>query len=259
MGSPVTRRSVAALIVIGVIAFPVWRVVDMAPTTSFPGHFGVFVEMMNSIETLVFPLLIVLITCLGFYQALVARYVANTRARVGVRVYLARRLASTTGCAAALFFVQTLTAFIVAYVVWPAVGDPSLESDVSAAQATAASYTDFAFGTFLRHGELFFGIAYSLWVALAAGAYAALGICLLATISNRILALASPFLLYVASDLTFALAGVPQLSFRASTFPMGLTGSDPLLVSAPNLLLAAFVIGFVVYAIRRAPINPRLA
>ena len=259
MKSPGTRRTAVVLIVIAVIVLPVWRVIDMAPTTSFPGHFGVFGEMMNSIETLVFPLLIVLVTCLGFYQALVARHVANTRARIGVRTYFGRRLASSAGGAAALFFFQTLTAFVVAYLVWPAVGDPSLESDLSAAEATAASYTDFAFGTFLRQGELFFGIAYSLWVALAAAAYAALAVCLLVTISNRILALASPFLLYVASDLTFALAGVPQLSVRASTFPMGLTGSDPLLVSAPNLLLAAFVIGFVVYAIRRAPTNPRLA
>jgi hypothetical protein len=253
------RRALVVLAVGVVIALPIWRVVQIAPRSFFPGHFGVFGEMMNSIETIVFPLLIVLVTCLGFYRAVVARHVANTRSRIGIRRYLARRLAAAAGGAAALFFLQTLISFIVAYYVWPALGDPSLYPEMSTAQATVASYTDFAFGVFIRPGEQFFGIGYSLWVALAAAAYAALTICLLVTISNRILALAAPFLLYVASDLTFALAWTPQLSFRSSTFPMGLSGSDPLFAAAPNLVLILVVAAFVWYVIRHAPTNPRLS
>jgi hypothetical protein len=241
-----------------VIAYPVWRVVDMAPNSIFAGHFGVFVELMNSSETLTFPLIAVLTTCLGMYRVVVARHIANTRTRSGIRAYLARRLAFAAGGAALLFFAQTAVAFLVAYRVWADLGDPSLDSTTSGAAADAASYSAFAFGSFLKQGRLAFGIGYSTWVALAAATYAALAICLLVTLSNRILALASPLLVYIASDLVFGLSGRPQLSLRFSSFPLGLSGSDPLLAAAPNLVLLAGVSGFVALVLLRAPTNPRL-
>jgi hypothetical protein len=251
------RRLAPGLAVCVIVVFPIWSVWNETSDAIFPGNFSIFGEMMNSIETLLFPLIAVFVSGLGFYRAMVARHVSNTRTRIGIRRLLAKRVGLAAGAAGGVFFLQTLAAFVTAHYLWPLLGNPGVDPDLSSAEAASVSY-DFSFGSVLRASQQGFGLGYSVWVGLAAAAYAVLAICLLVTISNRILALAAPFLLYIASELVFELSGVPHLSFRFSTFPMGLTGSDLWLAAAPTLVLVVGVASFFAYVLHRAPTNPRL-
>lgn len=263
--SPTDRRRERVLVPIatalGLIAVYVWVGADAASKGSFRDHLDVFTLMLMSPVALVFPLIAVLLTCLRLFHELAARGIANTRTRVDIRRLLARRVGSAAAVSAAVFAVSTFAAFVIAFVVWPLIGDPALDPagyGLTAEAAASDALTRWSYTGLLGTGELAFGLVYASWVGLAA-AYAVLGICFLVTIHNRILALALPFLLFLGGTVAAALAGAPELGFLYSVFPGGLTASHPLVAATPTLVVVLAAAVFTAIVIARAPTNPRLA
>lgn len=217
---------------------------------------------MSTPLAIVFPLAVVLLTCLRVHHELVNRFVANTRARQSVRHYVARRLASSAAIAFAIFFSHTFIAFLVAFVLWPHIGDPGIDPagyGLTPEQAALESLGRSSYSFLLIHGDLAFGVGYALWLGAAAAAYSALGVCALMLITHQLLALVAPFLLYIAATLAFALAGAPQYGLLYSLFPGALEACDPLAAASPTLVVHALAVALVTGVIVSAPTNARLS
>lgn len=257
-----SMRLLKAIAITGIIALPLWAGVSAALRASFRDHLDVFNAMMLAPVSLIFPLVVVLLTCLGIYNELVVRYVANTRSRIAVRAYVGRQLLMSAGSAAIIFFLYAFIPFVVSFYVWPILGDPGVDPagyNMSPAQAMIDSFGRTSYSFLLENGSLLYGVVYSAWIALAAAAYAVLGVSFLLTVPNRILALGLPFMLYLAGTVAAALLNVPQVGLLYSVFPAGLQASDPAQGATPTLILFAAAAAFAVAIVVRAPTNPRLA
>ena len=95
--------------------------------TAFRDRFDVFAGFMNNPFLLLTPVFVVLLTGTRFARELSHRFASSTRMRVRVESYVLAKL--LVGCATAfvVFLLWTLIAFTIANVVWPALGDPSVD------------------------------------------------------------------------------------------------------------------------------------
>jgi hypothetical protein len=111
---------------------------------------------------------------------------------------------------------------VLAFYIWPALGNPSVDLSVyflTPKSAVTSSFTASTYSQLLAFGSLTFGILYSLWVGFCAAVWTSLAMAALLTVRNRPLALTLPFLLYIAQWVAASLLGNVRASFVASTFP----------------------------------------
>lgn len=225
-------------------------------------NLDVYSRMMGSPLELILPLIAVLAGCLGFYQEIGNRFASNTRVRVDVKTYVGIRYLVAGVWGFAVFFLLAFVAFVVAFYIWPTLGNPSINPGsyhLTPEQAVQDSYGRANYTSLLQFGPLVFGLIYSVWVGLSGAIYAMLGIASLLLLRNRVLALALPFLLYFVETILAAILGSPNSGLVYSLFPFGLS-PVPLLVA----VLPTFVIGLataltVWKTIRRAPLLEKLA
>jgi hypothetical protein len=204
------------------------------------GSLSVFSEFMGGgpVIYLFFPIYVVLVSCLRLY-----REVPKTK-RVAVRQegYLFARLATAGGISFVAFALSTFLLFVLAFYVWPALGNPSVDPGVyflTPETAVTSGFTESTFSQLLALGPLTFGILYSLWVGFCAAVWTSLAMAALLTIRNRPLAVALPFLVYIAQWVAASLLGNVRASFAASTFPFGYQQTSIIAGAAPMLILAA--------------------
>jgi hypothetical protein len=255
-------RLVTCVFAAATILLPIWAGIAASLRASFRDHLDVFNAMMLAPVGLLFPLAAVLLTCLGLYHELVARYVANTRTRIAATIYVGRHMLRIAAAALVVFFLYSFVPFLVSFYVWPAWGDPAVDPmgyEMTANQAVTNSFDRTTYSFLLQYGAIVFGLVYSAWVALAAAAYAVLGACFLLTIPNRIAALALPYIFYIAGTVAASLAGFPHLGLLYSVFPAGLEASDAVQAAAPTVVVIGSALVFSVIVILRARTNRRLA
>jgi hypothetical protein len=248
-------------VIVALVVLPVYVGMNAASTGSFRDRSDVFAIMMLAPVCLVLPLVVSLLTCLRLYRELGRRFVGNTRSRTDIRVLLLRRFAVASAAAALIFFSYAFVPFLVAFVVWPVLGDPSIDPlgyGMTPAEAVTDSYSRSSYDFLLRGGDYAFGFGYAAWLGLAAAAYAILCCCFLVTLHNGVLALALPFLIYFGATVAAALIGEPNIGPVYSLFPFGLQATSPIVAAAPTLLIMAGTFLFAVVVIAKAPTNPRL-
>ena len=203
------------------------------------GSFGVFSEFMDGgpVIYLLFPVYVVLLSCLRLFKE-VPR---SQRITVRKESYLFARLVTAGGISFAVFGLSAFLLFVLAYYIWPVLGNPSVDLSVyflTPESAVTSSYTASTYSQLLSSGSLTFGILYSLWVGFCAAVWTSLAMAALLTVRNRPLALSLPFLLYIVQWIAASLLGDVRASFVASVFPFGyqqtsiLTGATPMLVLA---------------------------
>lgn len=262
-GAPRGRRDlVVPIVAVVVVLAPIVVGVNAASVGSFRDRSDVLAIMMLAPVSLILPLVVALLTCLRLYAQLTERFVANTRSRMSAREFVLRHMARAVGASALIFFLYVFAAFVVAFYVWPLVGDPAIDPEgynMTAAQAAAQSLKRSSYSFLLEYGELAFGFGYAAWVSLSSAAFAVLCCCFLVTLPNRILALGLPFLIYLGSTVGAALIGLPRFGLLYSLFPFGLEASAPLIAAAPMLVLAAVTLVFAAFVLYRAPTNGQLA
>lgn len=209
--------------------------------SAFRSNFDVFSTMMSSPLVIVFPLAVVLVSCIPTYHEVGHRFIANVRARVDVQRYVRSKLATAVILAVCSSFVFILFSFALAYWVWPMLGNPGVLPAVygmTSSQASADALTSTSYSSLLAWGPFVYAIAYSAWVGLGGAVFAGLGVAALLLMENRVLAISLPFLAYLVQTIAMSLMGSPQLGVMYSLFPFGLT-QQPLFVSAAPLIIFA--------------------
>ena len=208
--------------------------------SALAGSFGVFSEFMSGGPAiyLLFPVYVVLLSCLRLYKEVPK----SKRVTMRKEGYLFSRVTTATGISFAVFALSTFLLFVLAYYVWPVVGDPSVDLSVyflTPESAVTSSFTASTYSQLLVFGSLTFGILYSLWVGFCAAVWTSLAMAALLTVKNRPIALLLPFLLYIGQWVVASLYGNVGASFVASVFPFGYQQTSILAGATPMLVLAA--------------------
>jgi hypothetical protein len=260
--TPRIRRTIEVVLAIAIIIAPVLTGLNFLAHGSARDDLDVYSAMLVSPTCLILPIIAVLVGCLPLYLELGDRFIANTRSRIAIRERLMAMFARATGVSFVVFFLYAFIPFVVAFVYWPLIGDPSVDPAgyrMTAAQAHADALTRNSYSFLLSGGTLPYGLVYSLWVGLSAAVFTALGCVFLLTVANRILALSLPFIIYVAGTLGAALLSLPNIGFLYSIFPAGLKSVSPIESIAPMVVLGALTVVLVATTILRSPTNARLS
>jgi hypothetical protein len=214
----------------------------------------VFSELMNTPFIQLSPVFIVFLSCTRYARELGKRFVSTTRSRVRIESYVLAKLVIGCGTVFVVFFAWTFLAFVVAFAVWPILGDPSISPHgygLTTVTAVTDSFGRFTFSQVLASGSWTFGLLYSIWVGFAASVYAALGIAALTLIPMRPVAMAVPFLVFFGESVAAQLVGLPYAALELSMFPFGVVQQSILVGVAPTLILALAVCGFWLVLFRR--------
>jgi hypothetical protein len=246
------KLAVSAVLILGPTALGIFETSNGV----FRDELDIYSQFMISPFMLVFPLLICVVSCSGVFSEFQRRYVVNTRSRMDARRYLFSRIIGSSVAAFAIGFASAAFPAVVAFAVWPRVGDPRIDPSVyqlNAATAMTDAVTRYSFTDVLVHGTGVYGLAYSAWVGIIAAGLAATGVLSLVLMKNKVLAMLVPMLIYFTETLLASFASRPQLGLMFSAFPFGLE-QQPLLVAAlPGILLVTGVTAVFIRTISRAP------
>ena len=186
---------------------------------------------------LLFPIFVVLLSCLRLYKDVPK----SKRVTVRNEGYLLARLATAGGISFAVFALTTFLLFVLAFYIWPAIGNPSVDLGVyqlTPESAVTASFSAMTYSQLLASGSMTFGILYSLWVGFCAAVWTSLAMAALLTVRNRPLALGLPFAVYIGQWFAAEVLGNVRASFAASAFPFGYQQTSIIVGAAPMLILA---------------------
>lgn len=213
-----------------------------------------FGEFMNSPFLLLTPVLAVLLSCTRLARELGNRFMSSARLRVRTESYLLGKVLVGSGWAFACFFAFTLIAFAVAYVLWPALGNPSIDPvgyNLTAADVVQDSWHRVTYSQLLQLGPWIYGLAYAAWVGFCAANYAALGMACLLIVRVRVLAMAIPFLLFFGQTAAAQLVAQPTWALSFSMIPWGYVQFPIVVGLAPTGILAILTCALWVLLLRR--------
>jgi hypothetical protein len=257
-----TRRWwLIAATAVAVAGFQVIAGIPNITSTMLTDRFDVFSGMMNSPTVLVAPLAGI-VGAGRLSREIGARFVVSARMRAPVGRYLLAKIGA--GCVVAALIVLPLpvVAYVTAYLVWPALGDPNVDlisEGLTPAAALAEAVADTSYSQLLAVSPEFYVTAYTLWLAFSTAVFCALGMAMLLIVRNRALAVVIPFLLYLTQDVLIQFAGNPTGALLHSIFPFGLQQSPILVAATPVLVLATGVTALWVVLVRNARRLPRLS
>jgi hypothetical protein len=232
-------------------------------TTIYRDNFDVLSVISSAgPTTLLAPLFAVLVSCVPLYQELGNRYIANTRTRVDARAYVGSKLLVGVTIAFVTFFVGAFGAYLLAFVVWPALGNPSVLPEnyfMSPQEAAADSLTRASYSQMLAISPLFYGIVYSAWVGLGGAVFAAAGFAALVLVKNRALAMTLPLVLYFVQTLVASLVGEPTVGLMYSLWPFGLNQVPFIKAGGALLIAVALTLGTWIWLWKKLPTLTRLS
>jgi hypothetical protein len=250
---------VSILAAVVVVALPLLELLlrhgFLTGRSTAPSNAGVFATAVDGFVPLLFPVLLMLVGCFRLFQELGDRFVANTRTRVRVESYVYAKLLVAMGVGFVVFFTATFLAFVTAFVIWPAIGDPGVDASGLLINGypwqAEDEYRQYTYTQLLAAGPMPFGLFYSAWVGLGAATCVALGMACLLLVKRPVIGLAMPFLLLVAQHAAVILLGQDRLSVINSLFPFGYTQVPVAVGMAPLLVLVVLVAGLWVVLLRR--------
>jgi hypothetical protein len=250
---------VSILAAVVVVALPLLEMLlrhgFLAGTSTAPSNAGVFATAVDGFVPLLFPVLLMLVGCFRLFQELGDRFVANTRTRVRIESYVYAKLLVAMAVGFVVFFTATFLAFVTAFVIWPAIGNPGVDASGLLINGhpwqAEDEYRQYTYSQLLAAGPMPFGLFYSAWVGLGAATCVALGMACLLLVKRPVIGLAMPFLLLVAQHAAVILLGQDRLSVINSLFPFGYTQVPVAVGMAPLLVLVVLVAGLWVVLLRR--------
>jgi hypothetical protein len=238
-----------------VISIPVLNLLNRTSYTQTRDDFDVFGLGMASPLMFLLPAFAVLLCCTRLFQDIGHRYISAIRTRTSIRRYLLRSYARSALVAFVLFFLLSFACFLVAFYLWPSIGNPNVHPAsyyLTPGSAIRDSYSRVSYSSILELGLLPYGLLYSTWVGVGGAIFAAMGIASLLLVKKRALAIAVPFLIYFGETVFATLLGSPQAALVYSLFPFGITPTTPILAAMPILLTALLLAVIVSLTIARA-------
>lgn len=224
-------------------------------------NFDTMAQLLVPPTGLLLPLAAAVIGCSTTAGELRHRYLANTRVRISAHELVRAKLLAIGVHCGVPFFLYAYIPFTIAYVLWPALGNPHVDPGsylITPEQAAADALTRTSYSQFLRWGPLCYAILYSLWLALGGITLASLTLFLLLFTRSLPVALAAPFLVYFGQTVAAQVLGYPRAALSASLIPFGLTQGPVVLAAAPMLALTGVTIALWGSCWHRLPTSERL-
>jgi len=231
-------------------------------STLYRSDFDVLSLYMASPAILIAPFVASALGASRMFSEVGNRYIVSARMRSRPSRYFGAKIAAAGIVAGLIAAPLPIAGTIVAFAVWPAIGDPNVEPTqygLTPASALADAAASTTYSQLLLVSPLVYSVLYSLWVAFAAAVFAALTLALLILLRNRAVALVIPLGLYLGETVAAAVLGDPTYGLVYSIFPFGLTQSSILAGASPVLVLALAVVVIWVFIIRRARHLQRLS
>lgn len=180
-----------------------------------------FTLMLSNLLPLTFPLLVTLLGAQCFAEVLADRYLFYTATRTSLRKYLASHGAVLMATAFAVFFLAVLLAWVVAFLVEPALGNTTYYG--AEGTGTVAEPTQrHTFTQLVSLSPLVYGMVYAVWVGACAAVFALLGMLLLLVIPHRFVALSLPFVGYQVVSFVLAVLGLEAFVPSSVVFPFNI-------------------------------------
>jgi len=242
------------VLAVGAVVVPLAYGVQMSVSKGYPSQVAVFSHIMITPFMFVFPLLAAFLGGLRMYSEVGHRFASLMATRQSMYRYLAGRLVGSAIVPFACYFLYAALAFVIAYFVWPAVGNPGVDPSnyqMTNAQAAQAELRDTSYSQLLGAGTLVYGFGYAAWLGISAAVYSIASVLCLVVLKNRLAAIALPAALYLGqSVLAIPLVG-PQAALVFSVFPFGLTQLPMFVAATPQLAVDIAVVLFAFYVLTR--------
>lgn len=250
---PTVRTVGTVVLAVLMVVVPLAYGLQSASHKGYPSQIAVFSRILITPFMFLFPLMAALLGSRRMYSEVGHRYSSLLGSRTGMRRYLVGRLVRSAALPFFCFFVYAALAFVIAYFVWPELGNPGVDSSnygMTSAQADRAEVADTSYSQLLQVGPLVYGVGYAAWIGVSAAVYSVAAVLCLVIMKNRLAAIAVPSALYLAqSVIMIALVG-PQSTVVYSVFPFGLTQLPVLIAAAPQLVVDIVVILLAVYVLK---------
>lgn len=232
------------LTVIGAATVPVVLGIAKISAGVVRDPFDVYVQFMLSPVPLVTPAIASVLGTIVLRQELTNRAISAVRIRADIGQILRTRIWMASVAVGVAFAIGSFLVFTVSMIVWPLIGNPFVDPEVYGLTAEAArehATTRVTFSWLLAYGDLTYGVAYSCWVGLSAGAFAGFASLCLLIIPNSPLAIAVPPIFFIVQSIGASLLNAPQAALLFSAYPFGLSASSTAIATSPTILLAVAV------------------
>lgn len=180
----------------------------------------VFTFMLEDTFTIVFAFITILVYVAHFSNEVKDRFLVYTRTRISIQKLLLIKLTTNILLTFTFFFSLILSCFIFSFYIQPSIGIISyFTPDSSIGLQFNDLYNRYTFSQLLEYGSWVYGISYSIWIAVNASLYAAIGFFSVLLIRNLLFALSLPFLIYIAGSFLCSLLNLTPFGFSESIFP----------------------------------------
>lgn len=216
-----------------------------------------FALTLGSPLSLLFPLALGLLAAGPLAIRVETRWASNIRTRTDATKFVGVRVVEAAAIGLIVGAMTVVVPAFVCFVIWPAIGNPSIDPAgyfLTPEQATLDSFTRFTYSEWLRGGPLLFIVGYGTVVGLAAASFAVLAVTAVLIVPNAYVGLALPGAAAILTTIVAALLGEPRWGIVYSVFPFGLQAVDWLQGAIPVLVLAVLAliaVGHVLVNARR--------
>jgi hypothetical protein len=233
-----------------------WLIIILAiPLSSFyfvmEGYYyfnsvEVFQEMVGLIIPLIFPVLAVFIYLPIFVQEQKNNFITYTRPRIPLNLYILSKGLMNVFLTGLILFLMVFFSFVFAVFI-----EPNHLQIVALSSPLEGNYSNnVSFSQLLKHGELIYGLVYSIWVALNAILYTTISFLLILIMRRPFVALSVPFLFYHVFNFVVGVFGAARFSPLSTIFPFNIEQQEMWTTMVPFTLLIIVTSILYIFVVR---------
>lgn len=224
------------------IAVPI--IYGLSTSATFRDPMAAFAHSLGGPATLVFAIVAVGIAVLPFSAEWKDHFIGIVRTRTSLRAYAADKFVANFISVFAVFFLFAFVAAVFFLFLQPALGVAYEPSPGSTAPANRSRL-----GGAYEISPLLYAVVYSAVMGLVAALFASIGFLCLFVFKSRVLALAIPFLLFVAQTALLFARGFDAFTFYLAFVQVGNSDAPSWTLLVPIVMLVV-IIGFLLVRIR---------
>ncbi|WP_435622337.1 ABC transporter permease [Anoxybacillus eryuanensis] len=220
---------------VSIIFFPIAYFFIIKDQYIFYRHIEIFLRLYSGGISLFFPILMVLLYTVHFFDERRNYFLLYARARVPLPYYLFSKIIVNATVSFVISFLMMFIPFIFCMYIVPKFELVRLYEDLN----NPIPYTTFE--QLLSLGNLPYGVIYSTWVGLNGMLYATFGLVLVMLMDRMIVALFIPFIYYLLGTFFTQIIGMDKFSPDVSIFPFRIFQQPIWTALVPFFLLAVVV------------------
>lgn len=246
--------AVAVAVLIAGVA-PIIGAMAVSAGYALNGPSDVFRFVMGfSPMNLLLPLIVSLPYAIVVSGEISQRYLLYTRPRAGLRFSIRTRFTTAATTGFVIGFTVPLVVFTWSFLVEPLLGivtpRPELSGLFTPEQVRVADLDAFTFSQLLGYGDAAFGVGYALFVGVVGALYSVVTLACLFMMTNRFLAMATPWIVHVSVYFVMAVLQLAPVSPNAF-LPFNLSQTSMSVPLIPLTTLAAIAAILIVIVFGR--------